>query len=295
MQEIAAGIFLEQHLRGVTLGAIQTSAGYVLIDTPAFPSDANYWLDTLKRHKNLPVAAIILLDAHRDRLLGASWFNPPMIIAHAMTFDSVKTLSGSYVSSIANLLGTNNIERKQLLSGRILQPTITFTERMRLHFGNTTIYIEHRPGPTNGSIWVHVPSRNVLFVGDSLIKGEPPYLTSPYSAAWLDALELLEEMDEKIILGGRSGIATLEAIPPLRAYLTLARDEIKQLYENRRPFSEMNTLIHRLMEIYPPPLENDLDEIQQRVRTGLQFIYNEFRKEDLALRGEEDSTFMQNP
>lgn len=298
MQEIAKGVFIEQGLRGVTVGAIRTSEGYILIDAPSFPTDAENWRAQLKNHKDLPIAAIIMLDSHRDRLLGASWFKPSILIAHAMTRDIVENLSGAYITTIANLLSQNTVEHNRLLKGSILKPTIIFTERMRLHFGDTTIHVEHRPGPTSGSIWVRVGSRRVLFVGDALVEATPPYLTSPYSAAWLEALDVLESDSQNLqIVSGRSGVAKLDTLNPLREYLTLARSEVQELYENRRPLSEMTWLIHRLMTIYPPPLEHDLDEVQQRVRTGLQFIYNEFREEELIRLGrrQQDSHQSNNP
>lgn len=282
MQEIADGVLIETALRGVTLGAIRTEEGFVLIDAPTFPSDAESWRKTLQAYADLPILAVIMLDSHRDRLLGPSWFNAPMLIAHRMTLDVVSSLSNAYVSTIANLVGTNAIERSRLLGGKILHPTITFGDLLRLHFGDLTIHLQHRPGPTSGSMWVYLEDQQVIFAGDSLVVKTPPYLTSPFSKAWLEALAQLEqEWNRAKIISGRSDLATIEDIVPLRAYLELARERVQALYENRRPLSEIASLISRLMDLYPPPHEYELDEVQQRIRTGLQFIYNEFREAEL--------------
>ncbi len=282
MQEIANGVLIETALRGVTLGAIRTKEGYVLIDTPTFPADAENWRKTLHTYADLPILALIMLDSNRDRLLGASWFNVPMLIAHRMTLDVVSSLSNGYVSTIANLLGTNTIERTRLMNGKILHPTITFSDALRLHFGEVTIHLQYRPGPTSGSMWVYLEEQQVIFTGDSLVVRTPPYLTSPYSKAWLEALDQLEnQWSGAKIVSGRGELAQVADIGPLRAYLELARQRVQVLYETRRPLSEMASLITQLMDMYPPPHEYELEEVQQRVRTGLQFIYNEFREADL--------------
>ncbi|PJF43326.1 MAG: hypothetical protein CUN55_09040 [Phototrophicales bacterium] len=282
MQEIADGVLIETELRGVTLGAIRTEDGFVLIDTPTFPTDAALWRKTLQSYADLPILAIIMLDSHRDRLLGASWFNPNILIAHRLTLDIVSSLSNSYVSTIANLSATNAVERARLMNGKILHPTITFSDTLRLHFGDLVIHLQHRPGPTSGSIWVYLEKEEIVFVGDSLVVNTPPYLASPYSQAWLSALNELEDRwPNAQIVTGRGALAKIEDAWPLRTYLKLARDNVKTLYENRRPLSEITALITQLQAIYPPPHEYELDEIQQRIRTGLQFIYNEFREADL--------------
>lgn len=286
MQEVADGVIIEDGLRGVTLGAIRTSEGFVLIDTPSFQKDAQHWRKTLQSYADLPIRAIIMLDSHRDRLLGASWFEEATLIAHTMTRETLANLSQSYISTLANMLATNSVEHTRLLKGRIILPSITFTDRMRLHFGDTTVVLEHRPGPSSGSLWVVLEGKTTIFVGDSLVESAPPYLGSPYSGAWLEGLDALEQKwAESTIVSGRGAVAPIGDIELLRTYLGLAREKVKELYETRRPLSEMAWLIHRLMTIYPAPLERDLNEIQQRVRTGLQFIYNEFREADLERNG----------
>lgn len=283
MQEIASGVLVETALRGVTIGAIRTSEGYVLIDTPTFPSDAENWRKSLRTYANVPILAIIMLDSHRDRLLGASWFDVPMLISHRLTLDVVSSISSAYVSTIANLVGTTALDRSRLMAGRILHPTITFGDHMRLHFGDTTIHLRYRPGPTSGSIWVHAENHDIVFVGDSVVVNTPPHLTSPHSQLWLDALGYLEtEWAKAKLVTGRGDLASIEDIEPLRQYLQLSRQRVQFLYENRRPLSELSSLINQLMELYPTPQNYELDEVQQRVRTALQFIYNEFRESELG-------------
>lgn len=285
MQEIADGVLIDTTFRGITVGAIRTEQGFVLIDAPPFPQDAKHWRNTLQSYADIPIYAMIMLDSHRDRMLGASWFRPDLLIAHAATHETVSGLSNSYVSTIAGMLTTSPSEQTTLLAGKILRPNITFTKNIQLHFGDIDLAITHQPGPARGSLWIKCLNRDVLFVGDSLVVDTPPHLNSSYSTDWLKSLENLPtQYPDTIIIPGRGGPSTdKQNIERLIDYLQLARERIQSLYEAQRPLSDSARIIHELLGLYPPPMEHELDEIQQRVRTSLQFIYNEFREIELGL------------
>ncbi|NJN79807.1 MAG: MBL fold metallo-hydrolase [Anaerolineales bacterium] len=55
-------------------------------------------------------------------------------------------------------------------------PEISFSDLMSLHWGDTPVLFEHHPGPSSGSIWVHLPEEKILFVGDTVLKNQPPFL-----------------------------------------------------------------------------------------------------------------------
>lgn len=279
MHELSKGVVVETGLRGVTVGAVYTDEGIILIDAPPFPDDAKRWRAMLQDYRDAPIQAVIVLDSHRDRMLGAWWFHPELLIAHVATHETLASLSNSYVSSIASALATNPREHVGLSSGKIMVPTVTFSAQMRLHFGDQTLLLTHRPGPTRGSIWVHLPDSNILFTGDSVIAETAPYINSPYSEEWVDALDYLQRVLADVrIVPGRGAETDVSAVEPMLRYLELARRRVEHLYEANRPPSEMVKIIHELLALFPPPLEYELMEVQQRVRTGLQFIYNEFRE-----------------
>ncbi len=297
VQEIADGVLVETAFRGVTIGAVRTDMGYVLIDTPAFPNDARQWHDRLREYADLPICAVVMLDAHRDRMLGPSWYKPFQLIAHTATHKAVTALAGTYVSTLANLLTSSPAEQTSLLTGKILKPTVTFTERMRLRLGKTVLELSHQPGPAQGSIWVYLAERGILFAGDSVVVETPPYLNSPYSQEWVESLKTLRrDMRNVTIVPGRGDVITDQDVTePLLKFLQLARERVQSLYETQSALSDTARIIHELLALFPPPLEFDLEVVQQRVRTGLQFIYNEFREQELGPMGadgqDEDETW----
>jgi glyoxylase-like metal-dependent hydrolase (beta-lactamase superfamily II) len=283
VQEISQDVLVETSFRsGVNTGAILTSEGYILIDPPAFPDDARRWQAILHEHsEDSPVRAVILTDAHRDRILGASWYKPMLLISHTNTRASLSSLPGSYLNTLVNMLTTDSVEQAKFSSARILIPNITFSDRIRLHFGDTTLLLSYHPGPTDGTIWIYSPQNRILFSGDSVIVGMPPFLNSMHSKEWLDALNIIRHrMTLKQIVPGRGDLTHKESTVPISHYIRLARRRVRSLYKARRPPSETLMLVHELLALFPPPLESQLEGFQQRVRTGLQSIYNEFRQQD---------------
>jgi cyclase len=298
LQEIAPGVFVETRFRGGNVGAILTDEGFVLIDAPPFPEDARRWKMFLREQSSLPIRALVMTDAYRDRLLGASWFQPPILIAHAATHAAMSSLPGSYAGMVVNSLTRDSVELSGFGAAQILLANVIFTEQMKLHFGKPALYLMHHPGPTKGSIWVHWPEKGILFTGDSIVVGTPPLVNASYSKEWLDSLSLVrrQRFPADIIVPGRGELTTKEATGPVSKFLRLARRRVRSLYKSQRPLSETAMLVHELLAFFPAPLESELDHVQQRVRTALQFIYNEFREqqmEGLELVEEEDEEIIE--
>lgn len=281
VQELTPRVFIETDFRGGNTVAFLTDEGFVLIDPPSFPDDARRWQAMLREKGEFVVRAVILSDAHRDRILGPHWFKPQVLIAHAATYSSLSTLPSSYVNTIVNSLTNDPYEQSKFSSAQLLLPTVTFTEKMRLYFGAQTLTLSWQPGPMDGSLWVVFPEQSILYSGDVVVVGTPPYLNSMHSKEWMDALNIIRHrLSTRIIIPGRGNITDKEATEPISSFLRLARRRVRTLYKARRPPSETIMLVHELLALFPPPLESELEMFQQRVRTGLQCVYNEFRQID---------------
>ncbi|MCQ3928862.1 MAG: hypothetical protein DPW16_00255 [Chloroflexi bacterium] len=285
MQEIVPGVFVETGFRGGNVGAILTDEGLVLIDAPPFPEDARRWKNFLREQTHLPIRAVIMTDSYRDRLLGPFWFQPPLLIAHAATHTAMSSLPGSYAGSVVNALTRDPGEMSGFGSAQLLLPNITFTHQAVLHFGKPALYLYAHPGPTKGSIWVHWPERGIIFTGDSVVVGTPPFVNSDHSKEWLESLNILRRprFPVDIIIPGHGDVTDKEATEPISEFLRLARRRVRSLYKSQRSLSETALVVHELLALFPAPLESELEMVQQRVRTALQFIYNEFR--DLEMDG----------
>jgi len=278
VQELAPGIFVETGFRRINVGAILTEEGWVLIDTPPYPDDARCWRDTLADIEDRPVLAIILTDCHRDRLLGNSWFDAPVIVAQDETVAYMRNLPAAFLETSVDALTSDLPERSTFSGVRIQLPTVGFSHRMQLRYGSRVIPLVAMPGPTAGNLWVHLPEQRILFAGDSIIVGQHPYIASTNTKDWLENLTILRRsrFAADQIVPGRGPVVDKSATEPISNYLRLARRRVQGLYRAGRPRADTSALVPELLDVFPCD-DGDLERVQRRIKAGLDRIYEEFK------------------
>ena len=278
MRELAPDVFVETGYRLVNVGAILTDDGWVLVDAPPYPRDAQHWRDCLAQVAPLPVLALILTDSQRDRLLGACWLEPRTIVAHEETLLQMANLPQTFLDSAGDALAANTFEREQFGATRLMAPNIGFTERMQLRYGGWHIPLLAMAGPTGGSVWVHLPEQRVLFAGPSLCVDEHPTIAGCYTKQWLENLTELRRprFAADIIVPGRGPVVDKSATEPISNYLRVARRRVFSLYRAGRPRADTAAVVPELLEMFPYD-PSDSENMQRRIKSGLDRIYEEFR------------------
>lgn len=277
MKELASHVYVETGSALVTVGAILTSDGWMCIDTLPYPRDAQAWRSALQRISGQPFRYIINTDHHRDRVLGNAWFDAP-VVAHQVTAQQLLATKGSFISQAAEELSRNDNELVEIASLRFVPPQISFSDTLELHCGERVLTLYHRPGAAIGNTWVLLPDEKILFAGDSVTANQHPVITDGSTRAWLESLDELQQSDYEgwTIVPGRGEPATPEAARALADYLRAARRRISSLCKSGRPRSEMGGLVQEFLPLFP--FETDQrEEVQRRIRTGLEVIYEEIR------------------
>src|SRR4030066_888751 len=204
MEQIEHGIYIENSYPGVTVGAILSTMGTIMIDAPLRSEDARMWLNLLYNLGAKTNRVLVNLDAHPDRTLGARSMDCT-IIAHQKTaqvfrgrpsiFKGQNAESGSVWEAFDDVVGT-----------RWAVPDIAFTHQFSLHWGEQEVFIEYHAGPAPGGTWVVIPSAKVMFVGDVVLLNQPPFLTNADIPAWIETLDLLmNSFREYTVISGRGG------------------------------------------------------------------------------------------
>lgn len=271
MQAVARGIYYEDGYTGVTLGALAFPHGIILIDAPLRAEDARTWRAALNGLPSGPNRILVNLDAHLDRTIGARALDCT-IVAHQKTAQVFRNrpsvFKGQTTESGAEWEANNDV-----FGARWAIPDITFTNRMHFNWGGPEVVLEHHPGPTLGSIWVSIPQAQVVFIGDTILSEQPPFLASADLPAWIESLEsLIANCKDYTIISGRGGTVGLDIV---RAQLKLLKSILKgmeRLAKRNAPPEKTEDLIASLIADMNLPIKRR-EQYVQRLRHGLYYYY----------------------
>ncbi|MBM4425984.1 MAG: hypothetical protein FJ031_01960 [Chloroflexi bacterium] len=268
MQEIVKNIYIEDQYPGVTLGVIVTPRGLIQIDAPPSPEGARSWRAALMSLGGGMERVLINMDAHPDRTLGARSMDCT-VIAHEKIAQIFRTRPGTFKAQ-GEETGADWEAIPGLGSVRWAPPEISFSSQMSLHWGSTPVLLEHRPGPSNGSIWVHLPEEKVIFIGDSVLKNQPPFLAGSNLKAWLESLNMLQDAAYKgyTFISSRGGVVTTSAIKSQYDLLKHIHDKLDKGAAKKPNPAMIEKMIVSLLTWFKAPAARQ-KQFAQRLRYGL--------------------------
>jgi glyoxylase-like metal-dependent hydrolase (beta-lactamase superfamily II) len=281
MKQIEQGIYFEDSYAGVTVGAIVASQGIIFIDAPLRNEDARAWRSAVLKHATNTNRILVNLDHHPDRTLGARTFETT-IVAHQKTAHVFRNrpsvFKGQIIESGAEWEFSNDV-----VGSRWAAPDITFTEHLVFYWGLPIVQLVHHPGPSPGSIWAIMPEMKVIFVGDTILPNQPPFLAAADLDDWIQSLDTLSSSFKDFsIVSGRGGLVELQDVREQRKYLKKILRGLQRLAEKNAPTEDTEDLIPKLLD-FPDLSPDRRDQFLQRLRHGLYHYYTRhYRPLDLA-------------
>lgn len=273
MDAIAKNVYIEERFPGVTLGVIVQSRGLIQIDAPPAPEDGRAWRASLMGLGNGHERVLINLDSHPDRTLGVRAMDCT-IIAHERTAHAFQNRPNTFKAQ-GDETGANWEAIPGLGSVRWAPPEISFVSKMSLHWSDTPVILESRPGPTEGAIWVVLPEEKVVFIGDAVMKGEPPFLAHANIPAWIESLDYLQGGDFKgyTVISGRSGSVSPQAIRSQSDSLKKIYKKIETLGKKKSVSATItDKLADSVLKEFKSPVAKQ-QQYSQRLRFGLRNYY----------------------
>lgn len=268
MQEIVKNIYIDDQYAGVTLGVIVTQRGLIQIDAPPSSEDARSWRASLMGIGGGLERVLINLDAHPDRTLGARAMDC-MVIAHEKTAHIFRTRPSTFKAQ-GEETGADWESIPGLGSVRWALPEISFSEQMALHWGSSPVLLEHHAGPASGSIWVHLPKEKILFVGDTVLKNQPPFLAGSNLKSWLDSLNELTDSSYKgyTFISSRGGVVNQAAIKTQHDFLKQVNDKLNKVTTKKPKPATLEKMVTSLQTWFKAPAAKQ-KQFAQRLRYGL--------------------------
>jgi glyoxylase-like metal-dependent hydrolase (beta-lactamase superfamily II) len=154
--------------------------------------------------------------------------------------------------------------------------------------GDSPVLLESHPGPSSGATWVLFPAGKVVFVGDAVLKNQPPFLMSADLPSWLESLKLLLSPAFRgwDIVSGRSGIVTLDMVRLQRETLEQILKRMEKLADKKAKPDATENIISHVMSGYRVPAARQR-QFAQRLRYGLYYYYVRHYHPTNAHAGEE--------
>ena len=286
MRAIAKDVYIEDDYLGVTLGAIPLTHGLIQIDAPPSPEDCRAWRAALLNLGSGSERMLINLDAHPDRTLGPRAMDCT-IVAHEKTAQVFRSRPNTFKAQ-GEETGADWESVPGLGNIRWILPEITFSHEMTIHWGENDLFLEHHAGPSAGATWVILPEIKALFVGDAVLRNQPPFLAGADLSEWLETLKLLLSPAYRnwLVVSGRGGVVTVDAIKAQRDYLEQVLHRIEKLAQKKANPDALENLISPLLNPFKIPASR-YQKYAQRLRYGLHHYYARHYHPSSTVTGEE--------
>jgi glyoxylase-like metal-dependent hydrolase (beta-lactamase superfamily II) len=270
MEEIAAQVFLENIYPGVKLGLVVAGDELMLVDCPLRVEDGRSWLTQVSKEGKPRYVA--LLDHHPDRVLGARAFDLA-ILAHDHTRVEMAQWSDSFKGA-SHPIGAHADRIKRVTGVKRSIPNLTFSLEMKLYLPDLEVDVVHKPGPTEGAIWVVIHERKVIFIGDAVTVQEPPYVGKADIDLWLSTLDDLREdnIREYRFVSSRDGIINREEINAMARFLRKVKLRVNRLKEAEDFEESIHDYADELLVDFDPA-EPYLEKARFRLQAGFQDLH----------------------
>ena len=188
--EVTEGIYV-----GVGYGLansimVETSNNVVIIDTLGSEENAQELYDKFRKVTDKPVKAIIYTHNHLDHVGGATIFydefKPEIYAQENITYnlDNITTTIRPIIfERSARQFGIPLPENEIIHQGiggfleinsssvlGIVRPSILFDEKLTLEIDNLTFELVHVPGETDDHLYVYIPEKEAVMVGDNFYR-----------------------------------------------------------------------------------------------------------------------------
>ena len=273
MQEIAPHVYIETGYIGVTLGAINWSHGLILIDCPFRLEDARSWRSALLNLGGGVDRMMVNLDGHHDRTIGGRAMECT-VVAHQDVTNLFRARSSTFKTNPSGS-GAEWELYSSLGTIRWALPEISFSEKLLVYWDDSPMSLEYHPGSADGAVWAVLPEQSTIFLGDSVMPFQPPFLETANIPLWIESLQelLTDKYQNYLLISGRDGLVTHNDVRNQISQLAKIDRLLDSLAAENAVPEETNSLVPKLLEDYEFPINREII-YQQRLSYGLKSYYS---------------------
>jgi glyoxylase-like metal-dependent hydrolase (beta-lactamase superfamily II) len=272
MHEISPKVFIETSYSGVTLGAIDWTHGLILVDAPFRSEDVRSWRSNVMNMGGGVDRLLINLDAQVDRNLGVRSMDCT-VIGHEKLTQIFRTRPITF-KPVGSETGADWEQYDNFGSIRWASPDITFSHQLQISWEDSVILLESHPGPSPAAIWIILPKQSVIFIGDTAVADQPPFLASADIAVWIEDLHQLLTAPYRnfLFVSGRSGLITHDQIKDQIKFLERVQKQLDNLSARKGTPEDTSNFVSGLLKNIKYPPDKEL-LYQKRLQYGLNHLF----------------------
>jgi cyclase len=253
-----------QNSFGANAGIIIGSEGIAVIDTLASAKEAKRFIEDIRKVSDRRIKYVINTHYHLDHTFGNSVFKQlgATIISHVIDDQNLKSKGGAALKN-AKEYGLSESDMEGTV---IVYPDQTFNDGMGIDLGNQKIELFY-PGNshTDGSIFVYLQDKKILFTGDILFTNYHPFMADGDIKSWLKALDFIGNFDAVKIIPGHGPVSGKKDIEDMKNYLLTFDKEAERLSSESK---DIDYVFKKIKKVLP-----DRDEGEWIIKANLQMKY----------------------
>lgn len=208
-------------------GIVIGDDGCLVFDTQATPVMAQTVIERVRKVTDKPIKYVVLSHYHAVRVLGASAYQAPNIVASQGTYDLIVERGQQDWDSEYGRF-PRLFRAADSIPG-LTWPNLVFQGQMSLWLGKREVRLMHLgAGHTKGDIVAWVPDAGVMFSGDLVEYHSACYCGDAYLRQWPATLNAIRDFAPKAIAPGRGDALTGTGM--VREALAMTRDFVTTLY-----------------------------------------------------------------
>jgi glyoxylase-like metal-dependent hydrolase (beta-lactamase superfamily II) len=232
-EEVADHVFVmpDQRVEFVpNAGIVVGERAVLVIDTALGPRNGQRILEEARRLGGERKMLLTTTHFHPEHAFGSQVFTDATYICNAGQTEEMAAKGPEYIEMFSGF-GPGLAEL--LAEVTLVTPDVSFSgARADLDLGDLIAEL-HVIGPahTLGDQVVFLPESGVLFAGDLVEDRFLPIFPDPDANGllWLAALDRLEALGPRVVVGGHGQVGDVGLIHALRSYLVAVRDRVDQL------------------------------------------------------------------
>ena len=276
MNKISENVWIETEYFGANIGIIKTNEGVVLIDTPMNPSDQDLLLKDIEEKKLGTITWMIATDHHLDHFMGAS-FLPGNVISHQAVRGKFLKTFGPIEKIVDRVSWSDPQGAERVKTLQVKEPVITFDGKLSLFFDPVSIHLERFVGHTPHTVAVRVEPDGVLFAGDNVVNGIPPFFHEAEKPLdWVKSLESMKQLSFNMLVPGHGDVTDRNVVDEMIKNVEAVIDKVKAAMNDGLSDEEIQEKVRYLSSFFDAKEIDPSQEVfyRQLEKRGVAWIIN---------------------